>query len=99
VSAAAWRQSPLFKKRLFGPKEAVREAWGMQNHAADFWHTYLLKAPLAKVQAHFRLPLAHQPLGRDDQNPAHPAAQLEFAQDQTGSLLPVILNENAAASR
>ena len=39
---------------------------------------------LAEVQAHFRLPLAHQPLGRHHQDALHPAAQLQFAQHQAG---------------
>jgi PfaB family protein len=51
AGSQAWRQSSLFRTRLFGPKEAVREAWGLDPSRQDFWHTYLLKAPLAKVQA------------------------------------------------
>ncbi len=47
----AWHASPLFKTRLFGPKDAVREAWGIQPKGDDFWSTYLLKAPEAQVRA------------------------------------------------
>jgi PfaB family protein len=50
-SSAVWRQSPLFRTRLFGPKEAVREAWGAASDQGELWCTYLLKAPLAQVQA------------------------------------------------
>lgn len=57
TSSAAWRRSPLFKTRLFGPKQAVREAWQRAETNEELWHTYLLKAPLAKVQAG----LAHEP--------------------------------------
>ena len=39
---------------------------------------------LAKVQAHFRLPLAYQPLGRHHQDALHPATQFQLAQHQTG---------------
>ena len=48
----AWHASPLFKTRLFGPKEAVREAWGIQPENNEFWSTYLLKAPEAEVRAY-----------------------------------------------
>ncbi|MGC9400135.1 MAG: PfaB family protein [Anaerolineae bacterium] len=48
----AWRDSPLFTTRLAGPKEAVREAWGIAPSVADdaFWRTYLLKAPVEAIQ-------------------------------------------------
>ena len=39
---------------------------------------------LTKVQTHFRLPLAHQPLGRHHQDALHPATQFQFAQHQAG---------------
>ncbi len=39
---------------------------------------------LAKVQAHFGLPLTNQPLGRHHQDALHPATQLQFAQYQAG---------------
>ncbi len=44
----AWRSSPLFRTRLFGPKDAVREAWG--SDAAP-WESYILKAPVDEVRA------------------------------------------------
>ncbi len=48
----AWRESALFKTRLVGPKDAVREAWGLAPaDGADCWRTYLLKAPLPAIQA------------------------------------------------
>lgn len=48
----AWRESALFKTRLVGPKDAVREAWGLSPaDGADCWRTYLLKAPLPAIQA------------------------------------------------
>ena len=46
----AWHASPLFKTRLFGPKQAVREAWDIQPEDDAFWSTYLLKAPEEKVR-------------------------------------------------
>ncbi len=51
AGSAAWRASPLFKTRLFGPMEAVREHWGLDAGARDFWASYLLKAPVEKVRA------------------------------------------------
>ena len=54
TGTTAWHKSPLFKTRLFGPKEAVLEAWGqagLRSGGDGFWHTYLLKAPVEKVQA------------------------------------------------
>ena len=46
AGSEAWRTSPLFKTRLFGPKEVLRETWGTAE-----WATYIVKAPLAQVQA------------------------------------------------
>ncbi len=45
AGSEAWRTSPLFQSRLFGPKEVLREEWG----TAD-WATYIVKAPLERVQ-------------------------------------------------
>lgn len=53
----AWHASPLFKTRLFGPKEAVREAWGIQPDNDAFWSTYLLKAPEDQVRRY----VEHEP--------------------------------------
>ena len=39
---------------------------------------------LAEVQTHFRLPLAHEPLGRNHQDALHSTTQLQLAQHQTG---------------
>jgi len=42
---AALRESPLFKSRLYGRKEAVREAWGLPAHQEnDFWASFVLSA-------------------------------------------------------
>lgn len=45
--------SPLFKTRLTGPKNAVREYWGLPttdiDADKDFWSTYVLIAPVADV--------------------------------------------------
>jgi PfaB family protein len=47
-------QSPLFKTRLSGPKETVREFWGLSSGATpeqeDFWGTYVLLSAAALVQ-------------------------------------------------
>jgi PfaB family protein len=45
-----FRASPLFQTRLFGPKEAVREAWGLGPEAgSDFWASFVLTASAAEV--------------------------------------------------
>ncbi len=51
-------ESALFKTRLTGPKETVREFWGLPMATAsdpsdvdDFWGTYVLFSPAAPVQA------------------------------------------------
>ncbi len=53
ASSRLWRHSPLFRTRLAGPKEAIREAWGIAPTVEDdaFWRTYLLKAPVDAVRA------------------------------------------------
>jgi len=53
ASSRLWRCSPLFRTRLAGPKEAIREAWGIAPTVEDdaFWRTYLLKAPVDAVRA------------------------------------------------
>ncbi len=46
-------ESPLFKTRLSGPKETVREFWGLPTATDppdDFWGTYVLFSPPAPVQ-------------------------------------------------
>jgi PfaB family protein len=44
--------SPLFRTRLFGRKEAVREAWGLPDaHPDDFWASYVISTPHAVVAA------------------------------------------------
>ncbi|MBD2387200.1 PfaB family protein [Cylindrospermum sp. FACHB-282] len=46
--------SPLFKTRLSGPKNAVREYWGLpqaqDNQEQDFWSNYALICPVARVR-------------------------------------------------
>jgi PfaB family protein len=56
-------RSPLFKTRLSGPKNTVREFWGlppamMSEPQKDFWGTYVLLSEPAPVQA----ALAAEPL-------------------------------------
>lgn len=55
-SSLAWQQSPLFKRLLYGPKEAVRSYWGKEGAAFEdnFWGSYILKAPVENVQAAIR---------------------------------------------
>ncbi len=46
----ALRQSPLFTTRLYGCKEAIREAWGLPAHLeSDFWASFVLSAAPATV--------------------------------------------------
>lgn len=59
VDAASdvFRASDLFKKRLSGRKDAIREAWGVPPHADDgFWASYVLSASPEAVYAQ----LAHE---------------------------------------
>lgn len=46
--------SPLFKTRLSGPRNAVREYWGLpqlQNHeGGDCWSSFVLMAPASQVR-------------------------------------------------
>ncbi|MCU0521785.1 MAG: hypothetical protein MUF84_13970 [Anaerolineae bacterium] len=46
----ALRRSPLFKTRISGPKDAVREHWGLGPEEEVSWVTYLLKASVDDVQ-------------------------------------------------
>ncbi len=57
AARAALRASPLFQSRLFGRKEAVREAWGLPPQAEnDFWASFVLAAsPSAVIEQ-----LAHE---------------------------------------
>ncbi|MGH2416192.1 MAG: polyketide synthase, partial [Microcystaceae cyanobacterium] len=54
----AFNASPLFKTRLSGPKDAIREYWGLplgQNHPGEeFWGTYVLMAPVSQVREHLK---------------------------------------------
>ncbi len=52
AGSRAWRDSPLFKRRLSGPKEALREAWGTPEEPR--WRSYLLKAPIATIREALR---------------------------------------------
>ncbi len=45
----AWHASPLFKTRLSGPKDTVRELWKLDQGSQGFWSTYILMAPAARV--------------------------------------------------
>ncbi len=54
----AWNNTPLFKTRLFGPQEAAREHWELDQDAGDaIWCSYILKAPVERV----RQALANEP--------------------------------------
>jgi len=47
----AWNTTPLFKTRLFGPQDAVREYWGLEaNTDEKLWCSYIVKAPLEQVK-------------------------------------------------
>ncbi len=43
-SSLAWRNSSLFKSKLFGKMTAVREYWDGEDLADQFWGTFILKA-------------------------------------------------------
>jgi len=45
----AWHASSLFKTRLSGPKDAVRELWKLSEDDTDFWVTYILRTPASRV--------------------------------------------------
>ncbi|HOT92543.1 MAG TPA: PfaB family protein, partial [Anaerolineae bacterium] len=45
-----WNTSPLFRTRLCGPREAVREYWGLDATAAAPWCSYIVKAPVTQVR-------------------------------------------------
>ena len=52
IASETLRHSPLFRSRLVGRKDAVREAWGLPAAAGDqFWASYVLAADPAVVQA------------------------------------------------
>lgn len=52
TASQIFADSPLFRSRLFGRKEAVREAWGLAPDAPDdFWHSYVITAPREAVAA------------------------------------------------
>ncbi|MEE8357140.1 MAG: acyltransferase domain-containing protein, partial [Anaerolineales bacterium] len=40
----------LFRTQLFGPMNAIRDYWKDENLAEEFWGSYILKAPLSKVE-------------------------------------------------
>ncbi len=49
----AFHSSPLFADRIAGPKNAVREHWGLPKTRSsndDFWSTYLLMASPSQIQ-------------------------------------------------
>ncbi|HEX2915111.1 MAG TPA: hypothetical protein VH186_30240 [Chloroflexia bacterium] len=45
-------QSPLFRSRLTGPKETIREQWHVPANEQDeaFWSTYFILAPVDKLK-------------------------------------------------
>lgn len=47
-----FQDSTLFRTRLVGPKDSVREQWGIpaETEGVDFWSTYYILAPVEKVQ-------------------------------------------------
>ncbi|HNT74673.1 MAG TPA: PfaB family protein [Anaerolineae bacterium] len=51
ASSDAWHAAPLFKTRLAGPQEAVREYWGLAPDIDEtLWCNYIVKAPAARVR-------------------------------------------------
>jgi 3-hydroxymyristoyl/3-hydroxydecanoyl-(acyl carrier protein) dehydratase len=52
---AQMQASPLFRSRLYGRKDAVREAWGLPPQVDDdFWASYVLSAQPKAVQDELR---------------------------------------------
>lgn len=54
-SSEGLNTSPLFKTRLSGPKNAVREYWGLPLMPDDyqdktFWNNYVLLCPVSRIQ-------------------------------------------------
>lgn len=50
-ASEVFNTSPLFKTRLFGRKEAIREAWGLPAQVGnDFWASYVLTTTPAEVE-------------------------------------------------
>ncbi|MBD2507710.1 PfaB family protein [Nostoc muscorum FACHB-395] len=53
-NSKSFNSSPLFKTRLSGPKNAVREYWGLpqgeDDKSGDFWRNYILICPVSRVQ-------------------------------------------------
>ena len=45
----AWNRSPLFKTRLCGPRDAVREYWATDADEAP-WCSHIVKAPVERVR-------------------------------------------------
>ncbi|MGC9521521.1 MAG: PfaB family protein [Anaerolineae bacterium] len=54
---AALHESSLFRTRIAGPKEAIREHWGLDAGEEVSWATFLLKAPATEAQQ----AVAHEP--------------------------------------
>jgi len=47
----AWNTTPLFKTRLFGPQNAVREHWNLEADAGEtLWCNTIVKAPVEQVR-------------------------------------------------
>lgn len=50
---SSFNSSPIFSTRLSGPKNAVREHWGLpqlqDGEKTDFWSTYILMTPVTQV--------------------------------------------------
>ncbi|MHC0064381.1 PfaB family protein [Nostoc sp. UIC 10890] len=53
-NSKSFNSSPLFKTRLSGSKNAVREYWGLpqgeDDKSGDFWRNYILICPVSRVQ-------------------------------------------------
>ncbi|MBG1245646.1 PfaB family protein [Nostoc sp. NZL] len=53
-NSKSFNSSPLFKTRLSGSKNAVREYWGLpqgeDDKSGDFWRNYILVCPVSRVQ-------------------------------------------------
>ena len=50
-NSAALAQSPLFRNRLSGTHEAVREFWGLGDEVEKVWAIWLVKCSVEKVQS------------------------------------------------
>ena len=50
TSSESWKNSSLFQTQLFGPMNTVRDYWKDEILAEEFWGSFILKAPVSKVE-------------------------------------------------